>query len=77
MKNLPLLASLAGFAVSAIVFVVSVVQLFRMRFDTQSHRRRRHRSRLSKLRAHLFANESLRYPHPRRSRVGQRATASH
>jgi hypothetical protein len=69
------LASLGGFVVSAIVLIVSVVQLFRMRSEGSSHRRHRHRSRLSKLRAHLFADESLRRPsRSHRSHSVRRAT---
>ena len=57
MKHL-VLAAIGLFAISAIVFVVSVVQLIRMRYGARS-RRRRHRSYLSWRRARLYISESL------------------
>jgi hypothetical protein len=61
MKHYLILAFFGMFVASATVFLFSVVQLARMRYD-RSHGRRRHRSRLSRLRAHLYASESLRRP---------------
>ena len=71
------LVLLGGFALMALVFVVSVVQLYRMRFDDRPYRRQhRHRSRLSKLRSRFFLDESLRLrSHAHRSH-GVRRTVS-
>jgi hypothetical protein len=62
MKHLLILAVYFMFAVSVTVFLVSVAGLARMRYAHGSPTRRRHRSRLSRLRAHLYVDESLRRP---------------
>lgn len=55
------LAFLGGFSILAIVFVVCLVQLYRMRFDDRPYRRQhRHRSLRSRLRSRFFLDESLR-----------------
>jgi hypothetical protein len=61
MNQSVLLAFLGGLSILAIVFVVCLVQLYRMRFDDRPYRRQhRHRSRLSRLRSRFFHDESLR-----------------